>query len=127
MRYILLSVPLLLSACATLTARDDYIANITTVPAGASCILKNEEGIYHVPQTPGTAAVKRSFSPLLITCNKAMLQASKTLAAETRNRAYGNILLGGVPALADAASGYGYTYPEAPISLTLEKPKISKR
>ena len=106
-------IPLLflLSACATVTSESTQPIHVATEPAGASCILKNELGEWTIDETPGTAHVHRSFSPLSITCaHEGELPMTTTLHPQTRGRAYGNILLLGVPAAVDAATGYGYEY-----------------
>lgn len=114
----LISLLFLLSACATVTSESTQPIHVATEPAGASCTLKNELGEWAIDQTPGTANVHRSFSPLSITCaHEGALPMTTTLAAKTRGRAYGNILLLGVPATVDAATGYGYEYESDSITL----------
>lgn len=109
---------LALPACATVTSESTQPIHVATEPVGASCILKNELGEWAINQTPGTANVHRSFSPLSITCAHEGEAAMTTmLEAKTRGRAYGNILLLGVPAVVDASTGYGYEY--APDAVTL--------
>jgi len=110
-----------LTACATLTAESDQPIAITTSPVGASCTLNNDDGSWKIEKTPGSASVKRSFSPLTIRCQKASAAASTVVEAATRNRSYGNILLGGVPALVDAHTGDGYEYAPAEITLKLNR------
>jgi hypothetical protein len=109
-----------LTACATLTADSDQKISVTTEPAGASCTLTNADGSWNIAKTPGSANVKRSFSPLTIQCKKSSASASQVLEPATRNRAYGNILLGGVPALVDAHTGDGYEYAPSEINLKLK-------
>lgn len=120
MRLSILCSLVLLSACATVTAESDQNIAVSTTPAGATCLLSNGEGSWRIPSTPGTAVVKRAFQPLQIRCTKAGAgKASTTLEAGTRNRAYGNILLLGAPALVDAYTGKGYEYEPGSVSLTL--------
>ena len=119
---LLFALPLLLAGCATLTAEDTQAIAISTTPAGAQCHATNAQGSWNLEQTPGSVTVARSFSPLTITCNhKAYRSATQTLEPQTRNRAYGNILLGGVPAVVDAGTGAGYEYAPDSVSLTLTK------
>lgn len=121
-QYFLLSfISLVLASCASITADSNQVISVTTTPAGASCALSNGEGSWSIASTPGNANVKRAFSPLLIRCEKhGYTPAQQTLEAETRGRAYGNILLLGIPAVVDAATGDGYVYDPASVNLALQ-------
>lgn len=120
--FALLALPLLASACATLTADSEQPITVNTTPAGAECALRNDAGSWEIAKTPGTVAVKRDFSPLHITCgHEGQPALTATLEAKTRGRAYANILMGGVPALVDAHTGDGYEY--APAEVTLPQTK----
>lgn len=124
LRSLLVLLPsLLLASCATLTADSDQPITVTTEPAGASCDLRNDAGSWSIDETPGTARVERDFSPLRITCETGQganwRAAATNLDAKTRGRAYGNILLLGVPALVDAKTGDGYEYDPAEAHLEL--------
>lgn len=120
MKQIFLLLPLALTACATLTAESEQTISVVTEPAGASCVLTNSEGSYAIKQTPGSAEVTRAFSPLTITCAKPGAgSGSAVLEATTRGRAYGNILMAGVPALVDAHTGKGYEYEPANVVIPL--------
>ena len=113
---------LTLTACASTTADSYQGITITTTPPGAVCTAKSDAGQSSLAQTPGTISVKRAFAPLTIQCAKSGYATAKiTLEAQTRNRAFGNILLGGVPALADAYTGDGYEYVPAEVVLKLTK------
>ena len=111
---------LTLTGCATLTAESTQAITVTTEPANAVCALSNGVGQWSIEKTPGTAMVTRSFSPLVIRCTLAHLNATQTLEAGTRNRAYGNILMFGVPALVDAETGKGYEYTPDSVALTFQ-------
>ncbi len=121
MKRILISFALCaLSACATITADSDQRITVTTTPPGAHCVLKNGIGMWEIAQTPGEVKVGRSFSPLAITCVSPKAgEGTATLESGTRNRAYGNILLLGVPAVVDAGTGAGYEYTPAEVNITL--------
>ena len=112
MNHIALTALLLVSACATLTSESTQDIHVTTDPAGAECSLRNELGTWTIEETPGSAAVHRSYSPLTITCahEGEGPPMTRVLEPRTRGRAYGNILLLGVPAAVDAGTGYGYEY-----------------
>jgi hypothetical protein len=113
---------LLLSGCATLTAEPTQTITVKTEPSGAACTLSNRAGSWNIETTPGTAPVTRSFSPLVIECeSKKSGHATRTVAPSTSDRAYGNIALGGVPALVDAATEKGYKYDPEHVTLKLEK------
>ncbi len=114
-----LALLLALGACATVTKDTTQIISVSTTPPGASCLLHNAAGSWDIASTPGEAKVKRNFSPLEISCNKEGREARTVLEPRTRGRAYGNILLGGAPAIVDANTGAGYTYDELPVELTL--------
>lgn len=110
MRLMVFVALLTLSACATVTADAYQNISVTTEPAGAACTLRNDVGQWSITETPGTASVKRSFSPLRIHCSNGTAQGEATIEAKTRGRAYGNIALGGIPAIVDAGTGKGYEY-----------------
>lgn len=111
----------LITACATVTSESTQPIHITTEPAGAACELKNALGSWTIDATPDTANVHRSYSPLTITCaHEGESPMTATLEAQTRGRAYGNLLLLGIPAAVDAGTGYGYEY--TPDSVTLTAP-----
>ena len=109
----------ILTACASITKGSDEKITVTTTPPNAACSLKNDAGQWSIEQTPGSAIVQRDYSDLVIRCNGAAGSASTTLEPQTRARAYGNILLGGVPALYDAHTGAGYDYQPEQVELTL--------
>lgn len=121
-----LSIPLLavltLSACATITASHEQEIKIVTTPAGARCVLETTQQQWLIEETPGSVTVPRAFEPLLVTCKLSGYAPKRmTLEAQTRGRAYGNILLLGVPALVDAGTGAGYEYSPDQLELTFER------
>ena len=120
----LLPIALTLSACATVTADSDQLIEVSTTPAGANCILSNSDGSWTIDKTPGSVIVDRSYEPLSVGCTLAGVGSASTLIeAKTRGRAYGNILLLGIPALIDAKTGSGYEYAPANINLPLASPQ----
>lgn len=125
---LILSAILLLSACATITASGDQDIAITTTPAGASCVLSNTQQTVILESTPGIANVTRMFEPLNVECSKPGYHNGETIIeAQTRGRAWGNILLLGVPAIVDTASGKGYEYDPAEVTLTLTPKALPQR
>ena len=118
---LILGSALLLASCATLTASGDQDITITTTPAGASCVLSNTQQSVTLAQTPGTVTVTRMFEPLNVECSKPGYHNGETIiVAQTRGRAWGNILLLGVPAVVDTASGKGYEYDPTDVTFTLD-------
>jgi hypothetical protein len=121
MKHPLIAITLLLSltACATITGGSEQEISITTTPAGASCLLTNGQESWTLAQTPGNVSLPRAFQPITVTCTLAGYAPITTqLEPKTRGRAYGNILLGGVPAVVDSGTGAGYEY--APEDVMLE-------
>lgn len=114
----LVTVLLSLSACATITAESDQLIELSTTPPGANCVLSNSQGSYTIATTPGSVIVPRMFEPLGVSCSLAGYPSvGTTLEAKTRGRAYGNILLLGLPAIVDASTGAGYEYEPARVTL----------
>lgn len=118
MKPLALTALLFLSACATVTSESTQEIRVATEPAGAACTLSNGTGSWQIEETPGTAAVRRSFTPLTITCaHEGEAPMTRVLEPRTRGRAYGNLLLLGLPAAVDAGTGYGYEYEPASVLL----------
>lgn len=112
---------LLLPACATITAESTQTIHVASEPAGATCTLTNAAGTWTIEKTPATADVVRSYSPLTINCSSKAGKATRTVEPKTRGRAWGNIALGGVPAVVDAATEKGYEYDPEHVTLKLAK------
>jgi hypothetical protein len=113
MKQHLVSLALLLSlsACATLTGGREQEISITTTPAGADCLLTNGEESWTLQQTPGSISLPRAYQSITINCTLAgYAPISTTLSPKTRGRTYGNIALGGIPAIVDMQTGAGYAY-----------------
>jgi hypothetical protein len=121
---ILLSSVLMLSACASVTAESTQTIALTTEPEGAICTLTNKVGSLESAPTPAKVNVQRSFSPLKIKCKQGKRSATHTLEPFTRGRAYGNILLLGIPAYVDAATGAGYEYRPDAVHLKLHPMRV---
>ena len=114
-----LMLPLLLAGCATLTASETQNITVLTQPEEATCTLTNNVRTWQIDRTPGSVDVTRDYSPLEVICWSKDKRGTATLESETRGRTYGNILLGGVPAIVDAQSGYGYAYESGMVLVTL--------
>lgn len=112
-RFLCIAGMLVTGACATITAEKEQTVRILTTPEdGASCTVTNGEQTWEVESTPGEVTVPRAFKKLDVICSTKEAGGTQDAQAGTRGRAYGNILLLGVPALVDAATGAGYEYPE---------------
>ena len=120
-RHVLIVLMLLqLTACATLTGGQEQDISITTRPTGAACTLTNGQESWTLSQTPGSVSIPRAYQAITVTCTQnGYTPASTTLEPQTRGRAYGNILLLGIPAVVDAGTGAGYEYNPDDIKLTL--------
>lgn len=121
MRIVYIFALLALTSCATLTGDDEQTLTLTTEPAGAICTVMGSENTHISEPTPTSIVVERAFQPLEITCDGSGAYGSATVEAGLRGRAYGNILMGGVPVLVDAATGDAYEYPDTvhiPLSAT---------
>lgn len=121
MRFASLVAVLALAGCATVTAEPDQDITVDTTPPGASCSLKNNEGTWTIPLTPGTVKVKRSFSTLSVFCGHPDFGNGDTsIPAQTRARSWGNLLMFGLPATVDAATGDGYEYTPSTVIIPLK-------
>jgi hypothetical protein len=122
MRQLVAGAALLtMTACATVTAEPDQEISVSTTPVGATCSLQNNEGTWTIPVTPGAVRVERSFSVLTIYCSHTNAgKGEASLEPKTRGRAWGNLLMFGYPAAVDAATGDGYEYEPAVVSIPLK-------
>ncbi len=122
LKHFLLTLTFLsLAACATVTAEPDQEISVITTPPGATCALQNNDGTWTINPTPGSVRVKRSFSTLAIYCSASDGgSGSAMLEPQTRARAFGNLLMLGLPATVDAATGDGYEYKPAAATIALE-------
>lgn len=109
-----------LTACATLTGGSEQEITITTTPVGAHCLLSNGQQSWTLERTPGTVSLPRAYQPVRVSCTlEGFAEATTTLKPQTRGRAYGNILLLGLPTVVDASTGAGYEYTPEVVELTL--------
>lgn len=109
-----------LSGCATIIEGTTQRVSVTTQPvSGAACTLVNERGRWTLTSS-SAVEVKRSTSPLNITCKKEGYQdAVGTLNSHTSDgTSVTALLLGPVGVGIDAASGATFHYPNG-IVLTL--------
>jgi ABC-type Fe3+-hydroxamate transport system substrate-binding protein len=108
----------LLNGCASITGDQTQPITIFAVCAGsaapvaAECILENDKS-RKIIVSPGTVAVKRSFSDLTVQC---VFENSKTgrviLSSKSDEKILGNIVAGGViGAAVDVGTGAAFNYP----------------
>lgn len=102
-----------LTNCASVTTGQNQSVSVNTGNhAGATCTLANDSGKWFVNSTPGSVTVKRDYSDLNVSCNKANLSGSNTFKSSTKGMAFGNILAGGIiGAAVDVGTGSAYDYP----------------
>lgn len=112
----LVGLCLVLSACASLTSGTEQTIAVVTAPAvGASCTLRNANGSWHVPRTPGSVTVQRAYGDLAVACAAADgASGDATMTSGVAVATYANILLMGsvVWAAVDAATGAAFAYPD---------------
>lgn len=114
----IISIALLItSGCATIVSGTGQSISVVTEKevTGAKCKLTDSKGgTWYVPETPGTATVRKGDGPMTIVCEKdgyktATLMIDETLAGAT----FGNIILGGgIGILVDSMSGAAQKYPD---------------
>lgn len=116
-------LPALLCGCAAVlnpTASAHQAITVTTVPAGADCLLENDKGKYTLT-TPGTVTVAKTDWPgvlgnkLSVTCRKGALSASDSFSSMPSGWGWLSGAGGGVSAFADRQTGYAY-----PSTITLD-------
>jgi len=107
---------LALAGCASLTTGTEQTIAVVTAPAtGASCTLRNANGTWHVPRTPGSVTVQRGYGDLAVACVAADgASGDASLSSGVAVATYANILLMGsvVWAAVDAATGAAFAYPD---------------
>ncbi len=122
MRTIVVTLCLMATGCASITAGTTESVAVSTVPAAAAkCDLVNEKGHWSVNPTPGSTTVTKAYGDLTVTCSDPQGdQGTATLQSHTAGAAFGNILLGGIiGAAVDMSSGTAYLYPStATVALT---------
>ena len=119
LRYAVLALPLLASACATVIDGSHQKVMVETSPvAAARCTLSNDEGQWTVDSTPGMAEVKRSWGPLNVECAANDYRGVSKVESSYKMLAAGSILFGVVGVGVDAMTENAYDYPDT-ISVTM--------
>lgn len=118
-RISIVSMAVLLSACATVSGSSPYQSiSVQTFAAdgseitGVKCDMTNDEGTWFA-QTPGSANIHRSNKDLQVICRKAGVDVgTANVVSRTKGNMWGNIILGGgVGAVVDHNNGTAYEYP----------------
>lgn len=123
-RPVLLLLAGLVSGCAAISTGTNQSISIQTSPqAGATCQASNSSGTWHVPTTPGSVTVAKSYSDLQVFCrHKDGMEGQEQVKSTTGVATFGNALIGGgVGIVIDVASGAAYNYPQT-ITVFLNAP-----
>jgi hypothetical protein len=120
-KSVLVSTLSMVAGCASIVTGQNQSLSVETLQhKGASCKLSNDKGSWHVPETPGSVTVVRSYSDLVVACEKDTLKGSNSVKSTTKGMTFGNILAGGIIGGAvDAGTGAAYDYPSV-ISVALK-------
>ena len=131
---------LVASGCASITSNPMQTLSLSTSDSAggqlpkASCSLKNDKGAWEV-ESPGSIAVHRSSTDLMVECTREGSQAGFLRAiSRASGGMWGNVLIGGgIGALVDHSTGNGYSDPDdlpvrmgAPVTLDRREPPLSK-
>jgi hypothetical protein len=124
--YIIASLPILLSGCATLFEGTSQEIQIVTNPPGANCVLlRKGEVIARVNPTPGAATIKKTKDDITVDCTMRGYQKSSYLNHSgadwvTAVDAVGGILVGGATWGIDSASGADNKY-DGVVNISMSK------
>lgn len=115
-KTIIAIIPLsLLTGCASIVNGTHQNVLVDTPPtSGASCLLSNNKGQWHIESTPGYVSVHRAYEPLAVSCHKKGYRpANRSFQSATKGMAFGNIVAGGlIGGGVDMADGAAYNYPD---------------
>lgn len=117
-RHLLIFIVFLLTGCASITGDQTQAITVLAVCAGsaapvkAECVLENNSD-RKIITSPGTVAIARSFSDLIIQCNYANSKVGRViLSSKTDEKILGNLVAGGIIGAAiDVGTGAASNYP----------------
>lgn len=118
---------MMLTSCASIVSGNQQSISVNTGHVqGATCALENNKGKWYVNRTPASVTVQRSYTDLVVTCEKkGISHGEKRIASHTKGMAFGNILFGGVIGVGvDMANGAAYDYP-VDINVPMGRERIS--
>lgn len=118
MKIIVITLSILMTACASVTGSPNQSLSIQTREqngkevVGATCDIINKRGTWFIT-TPGTTSIHRSNDDIQITCRKEGMEHGRaSVVSDTKGSMFGNILLGGgIGAIVDHNNGSAYEYP----------------
>ena len=105
----------LLAGCAAIGSGTHQTISVDTDPVvGAKCKLRNREGVFYIPSTPGSVLVHKSYHKMTITCTKpGYITTVKSFKSKTGAWVAGDaVMLSPVGAAVDVGSGAAYNYPQ---------------
>jgi hypothetical protein len=125
----LLSAPLLLGGCATLSDSPQQQLELHAVldyreVGGVGCVLSNDMGRWFVV-LPNRVTVTRSTQPLNVSCKKDGIMAQESVGARADAASLmGNVVVSaGLGHLVDRYSGAGFAYPaQLTVLMVADKP-----
>jgi hypothetical protein len=117
---ILLALPLLLQACASILEGTTQTITVESAPAGADCKFLRQGMVVATVTTPGGVVVEKTKHDMTVECQKDGYQVTRAnLDSGIEGAVWGNIILGGPIGWAiDSAAGADNKYPEY-VNLTL--------
>lgn len=117
----LVTVPFVVSGCATIASDNKTFVTIDTTPPKAHCSIKGDNYTQDIT-TPTTINIPAKAAPIDIVCLfDGYHQTSDRVDTKMDGWIFGNILAGGIVGVViDAATGAGDKYPEK-IAITLDK------
>jgi len=103
-----------LTGCADIISGENQDISVVTTPKiGAQCLLKNSRGTWEVRETPASISLKRSTTPLTVSCHtEDGWQGEGLFDSSLSAPFYGNVLGGGIGVAVDTDTGAAYEYPE---------------
>ena len=95
-RSLVVLLPLVLGACASITGTKSQPMTVTTVcegdiVQGVSCSLSNDKGIWQV-QSTGLVTIRKSVSNLAIVCTRGASSGTASYVSKSNAGVWGNIL-----------------------------------
>lgn len=123
MRHLFLCVCVIfVTGCSSIVDDDRQTMTVETKPDGAQCTLKNKNGEFVIPSTPGTVTIETACDALTVTCSKTGYKTkSSSMEDSHKGIVWGNVIFGGIIGYAiDRSSGAACEYPPS-VMVILEK------
>jgi hypothetical protein len=102
-----------IAGCSTFTDKQTQEILVKSLPSGATCTLKNNEGTYTTTETPAKVIVNTSCEPIEILCKKeGYFKGYNTAENYHKSSSFGNVaLLGPITYEMDRINGAACEYP----------------